>query len=149
MPGTEFRYPAAGSYLRRWYGAAYVSVGFTLDHGTAGLQPNPTTHLAPAKPSWFEAPLGRQSADHFILDIHDTGPPAVRRWLSGALITRGLPQAGPTSTVSGGSVTQWFDLLVHTQRVTPLEALGHRRRADKPLDRPEPTPVGVRLRRHV
>ena len=124
MPGMEFRYRATGSYLRRWYGAAYLSVGFTLDHGTAGLPPSPTTHLAPPKPSWFEAPLGRQPSDHFILDTRRAGPLAVRRWLSGPLITRGLPQAGPSSTVRGGSVAEWFDVLVHTQRVTPLDVVG-------------------------
>ncbi len=124
VPGSaSFRYPATGSHLRRWYGRRYLSIGFTLDHGVGGVQPGQTFDLPRPAPTWFEAPLGRQAHDHFILDLRRPRSAAARDWLSGPLTTRGLPWAGPTSTISGGSVAQWFDLLVHTQNATPLDAL--------------------------
>jgi erythromycin esterase-like protein len=121
--GEEFRFPSSGYHLGRWYDDSYVSVGFTFDHGTVGLRPGKTFKLTAPKPHWFERRLGRQHTAHFVLDVDRPAPPPVRSWLHGPLTTRGLPQAGPTSTISGGSVTQWFDAVVHTQRVQPLDAL--------------------------
>ncbi|XRQ14309.1 erythromycin esterase family protein, partial [Actinomadura welshii] len=33
-PEGDTRFDSVGSYLRRWYGRRYLSVGFTFDHGT-------------------------------------------------------------------------------------------------------------------
>ena len=60
LPGVpDFRYRATGSYLREWYGARYVSVGFTFDHGAVGLRPVEVSEQPPPDPGWLEAPLGR------------------------------------------------------------------------------------------
>jgi hypothetical protein len=45
---------------------------------------------------------------------------AVRRWLEAPIRTRGLPDRGPDSTMSGGTLAQWFDVIVHRQEVTPV-----------------------------
>jgi erythromycin esterase-like protein len=121
-PGPDFRYPTAGSYLRQWYGHRYLSVGFTFDHGTVGLQPAETVAMPPAKAEWFEHPFAGVGHDQFAVDLREPAPAPVRRWLDAPIVTRGLPQAGPDSTISGGTLAQWFDLIVHTQAVTPLDA---------------------------
>jgi erythromycin esterase-like protein len=121
-PGEGFRYPAAGSYLRRWYGHRYLSVGFTFDHGTVGLLPAETFPMPPAATEWFEHPFAGVGLAQFAVDLRAPAPPPVRRWLDAPLTTRGLPQAGPDSTISGGTLGQWFDLIVHVQAVTPLDA---------------------------
>ena len=72
----------------------------------------------PSDPGWLEGPFGRVDRGAFLVDLGDPAPPAVRRWLHTRLTTRGLPWA-PGSTVTGGSPAQWFDVLVHVQRVTP------------------------------
>lgn len=105
----EMRFPSAGSYLRRWYGQKYVSIGFTFDHGAGYPAP---------QPNWFEQPLGGIDTDQFALDLHRPAPPAIRNWLHGPATTRGLVNLGPDSEVTGGSLAQWFDLLVHRQQVT-------------------------------
>jgi erythromycin esterase-like protein len=121
-PGPDFRYPAAGSYLRRWYGDRYLSIGFTFDHGTVGLLPAETVVMPPAAADWFEHPFAGVGHDQFAVDLRAPAPPPVRRWLEAPIVTRGLPQAGPDSTITGGTLAQWFDLIVHVQAVTPLDA---------------------------
>ena len=121
-PSDGFRYPTAGSYLRQWYGHRYLSVGFTFDHGTVGLQPNETVPMPPANAPWFEHPFAGVGHDQFAVDLRAPAPSPVRRWLDAPIVTRGLPQAGPDSTITGGTLRQWFDMVVHVQAVTPLDA---------------------------
>ena len=46
-------------------------------------------------------------------------PPAATSWLTGPVRTRGLPDHGPGSLIDGGSLHEWFDVLVHCRRTTP------------------------------
>lgn len=117
----DLHYASAGSYLRRWYGPRYRSIGFTFDHGTIGFVPGGTQPMPPPAAGWFEHPLGDHQPERFTLDLRRPAPP--RAWLTAPLVTRGIPNAGPGATISGGTLGQWFDVLVHTQRVTPLNAL--------------------------
>lgn len=119
----NLRYASAGSYLRSWYGPGYRSIGFTFDHGTIGLAPGETTPQAAPEPGWFERPLGDHQPDRFVLDLRSPAPSPVRTWLTAPLVTRGLPNAVPGATISGGTLAQWFDILVHVQTVTPQDAL--------------------------
>jgi erythromycin esterase len=43
----------------------------------------------------------------------------VHRWLDAPVVTRGLPEGGPDAHMAGGTLAQWFDLIVHCQTVTP------------------------------
>ena len=118
--GTDLRFASAGSYLRRWYGDGYRSIGFTVDHGTVGTGPGQTVDLAPPAPGWFEAPLGAVPYAAFTLDLHTRPVPGpVRHWLHDPVVTRGLPDAGPASVIDGGTLAEWFDVLVHTRTVHP------------------------------
>jgi hypothetical protein len=74
--------------------------------------------LPPPAPGWFERPLGRVGLDQFALDLRRPAPAPVRNWLAAPIRTRGLPDRGPGSSMSGGSLGQWFDLVVHRQRLT-------------------------------
>lgn len=54
-------------------------------------------------------------------------PTAVRNWLCRPILTRGVPEAGTSSTMTGGTPREWYDALVHTQQVsaaTPLTVTG-------------------------
>jgi erythromycin esterase-like protein len=120
-PGPDWRYPTAGSYLRRWYGQRYLSIGFTFDHGTVSLGPGATVTLPPPAPDWFERPFGKVGFDQFTLDLRTPAPPPVRNWLAAPLKTRGLADRGPGSFMAGGTLAQWFDVIVHRQKLTPVQ----------------------------
>jgi erythromycin esterase-like protein len=120
-PGPFWHYPTAGSYLRRWYGQRYLSIGFTADHGTVSLGPEGTMALPPPAPVWFERPFGRTGLGQFALDLRTPAPPPVRRWLHSPVTTRGFPDRGPGSYLAGGTLAQWFDVIVHRQELTPAQ----------------------------
>ncbi|MEU5722781.1 erythromycin esterase family protein [Micromonospora sp. NPDC047738] len=120
-PGqTDKRFPSAGSYLRRWYGQKYRSIGFTFDHGTVNAF-GTMTPMPPPAADWFEQPLGRVGVGQFTLDLHTAAPPPVRNWLDAPIKTRGLPDGGPDAFMDGGTLRQWFDVIVHRQEVTPAQ----------------------------
>jgi erythromycin esterase len=119
-PDRAMRFPSAGSYLRRWFGQRYVSIGFTFDHGTVSLGPDGTAVMPEPAEDWFEHPLAKVRRDQFALDLRAPAPPPVRRWLEAPIKTRGLADGGPDGYMAGGSLAQWFDVVVHRQVVTPV-----------------------------
>jgi erythromycin esterase len=119
-PGQpDATFASAGSYLRDWYGDRYRSIGFTFDRGEYEVEPGQRVPLPPPAGSWFERPLGAVRHDQFLLDLRRPVPAPVREWLHRPLVTRGVPEAGHGSTMSGGTPAGWFDLLVHRQEVSP------------------------------
>lgn len=123
-PDPDWHYPTAGSYLRRWYGRQYRSIGFTFDHGTVSLGPEGTVTLPPPARDWFERPFGKVGVDQFALDLRRPAPSPVRRWLDGPIRTRGFADRGPDSSMAGGTLAQWFDVIVHRQELTPTHPGG-------------------------
>jgi erythromycin esterase len=131
-PDPDMRFASAGSYLRRWYGQGYLSIGFTCDHGTVGLGAGETITLPPPAPDWFERPFGEVDevgevgaagavgGDQFSLDLRTPAPPPVRSWLEAPVKTRGLADRGLDSFMDGGTLAQWFDVIVHRQELSPL-----------------------------
>ncbi|MFI0450757.1 erythromycin esterase family protein [Actinomadura sp. 6N118] len=75
-PGVH-SFASAGSYLHRWYGQRYRSIGFTFDRGSASGEPGgPATPAPPPAPGWFEYPFGRVASEQFVLDLRaDARPP--------------------------------------------------------------------------
>ncbi|MFD9869364.1 erythromycin esterase family protein [Streptomyces niveus] len=112
----------AGSYLREHFGAGYVSIGLTFHHGMA---PYPV----PAPPAEFaDAVLGGTGLDAYLLDLRADGPTSVRTWLDSPTRTRLIgpdydPDDNAAHHLSGGSLADWFDAIVHTQEVTPVRLL--------------------------
>jgi erythromycin esterase-like protein len=124
VPGSpDWRWPTVGSYLHRWYGERYLSIGFTFDHGTVSLGQGETVALPEPKEGWFERPFGEVDVQQFALDLRSPAPPPVERWLEGPIQTRGFADSGPESSMSGGSLAQWFDVIVHRQEVSPARQL--------------------------
>ena len=122
-PTFELAWASVGSYLRGWYGDAYLSVGFTFDHGSIEVEPGQPVDLPEPPPAWFEHPLGGVTARQYLVDLRGPAPRPVRAWLDGPMVTRGFPDGGYDSTTTGGRPGEWFDLVVHRQRVTPATAL--------------------------
>lgn len=118
-PEPDMVFPSAGSHLRDRYRARYLSIGFTVDHGTVGLGLGETAALAPPGPDRFEHQLGRVSPDRYSLDLRDAAPAQVQAWLAAPIRARGLADRGPESALTGGSAAEWFDVIVHSRLVTP------------------------------
>ncbi|MDA3628732.1 erythromycin esterase family protein [Saccharopolyspora sp. WRP15-2] len=114
----------AGSYLRERFGADYVSIGMTFHHGTA---PYPI----PAPPAEFaDAALGNAGLDAYLLDLRADGPAPVRAWLDTPTMTRLIgPEYDPDDNaayhISGGSLADWFDVVLHAREVTPVRSLAN------------------------
>ncbi|HEY7488106.1 MAG TPA: erythromycin esterase family protein [Streptosporangiaceae bacterium] len=117
----DMRFASAGSYLRRWYGERYRAIGYTFDHGAISGGPGVAVPMPPPRQEWFEQPLGKVGLDQFALDLRRPAPPPVRTWLTAPIKTRGLPNEGPDAYMSGGTLAQWFDIVVHRQEVTPTQ----------------------------
>ena len=116
QPDTVFA--SAGSYLSDWYGRAYVRAGFTYDRG-AYRTDHGVVDLPAAAPGWFEEPLGDVRSAQFLLALDGPTPHEVREWLDRPIETRGLPEFGHASTMHGGTLRDWYDVIVHRQEVTP------------------------------
>jgi erythromycin esterase len=121
-PAPELRFASVGSYVRRWYGRDYRSIGFTFDHGTVGTETGGTVVAPPPAADWFERPFGTVRRQQLALDLRADAPAAVRDWLRAPIKTRGIPDHNPTrpydSYMSGGTLAQWFDVIIHRQKVT-------------------------------
>jgi erythromycin esterase-like protein len=117
----EMRFPSAGSYLRRWYGAQYLSIGFTFDHGEVSVGPDQAATMAEPAVDWFERPIGETRVDQLALDLRAPASPSVRDWLAAPIKTRGLSHHPTGSYMDGGTLGQWFDVIVHRQQVTPTQ----------------------------
>lgn len=114
---------SAGAHLRRHFGAGYLSVGLTFDHGS-------TAHTFPSPPPDFaEAVLGRVDLATYLLDLRTPAPGPVRTWLTEPTKTRLIgpvydPGNDAAFHLSGGSLSEWFDLVVHHRTVTSARPLG-------------------------
>jgi erythromycin esterase len=112
----------AGSLLRDRFGPGYLSIGLTFDHGSL---PYPV----PAPPVDFaEAPLDVAGLDTFLLDLRAESQPPVQTWLNAPTRTRMIgpfydPEDDAAYHLSGGSLTDWFDIIAHYQQVTPVHPI--------------------------
>lgn len=112
---------SVGSFMDDWYGDEYASVGFTL--GSGSYYDGQVRPLPAAADAWFEESFAGVRRPQFAVDLEARAPAAVRRWLHAPAETRGLPEYGLASHMEGGSVAQWFDVLVHRRTVTPAAPL--------------------------
>ncbi len=112
----------AGSHLRESLGSDYVSVGLTFHHGSV-------PYAVPAPPADFaDAVLGSAGPDAYVLDLRTEAPAAVGAWLDAPTRTRLIGpvyDAGDDAAhhLSGGSLREWCDLVVHVREVTPVRFL--------------------------
>ena len=112
---------SVGSFMDTWYGDEYLSIGFTL--GSGSYYEGEVRPLPPAADAWFEEAFAGLPLEQFALDLGASAPRPVRRWLSAPARTRGLPEYGLASHMEGGTVAQWYDVLVYRHTVSPAAPL--------------------------
>lgn len=116
----------AGSRLRDRLGDGYVSLGLTFHHGTVDLGAGP--HEIPAPPAGVvDAALGDPSTP-VMFDLHADVAAPVRRWLDAPATMRLVgpafdPDEPSKARMSGGSLAQWFESLIHVGEVGPVTVL--------------------------
>ncbi|GKU78946.1 erythromycin esterase family protein [Paenibacillus sp. L3-i20] len=112
---------SVGSHLRKHLGVGYISIGLTFHHGSGvDLIPSPS-------PDFAEAILGAVDLKNYFLDIRSQQPKSVYAWLNSPTKTRVI---GPyydkekdADFHMTGVLADWFDIIIHTQEITPAEIL--------------------------
>jgi erythromycin esterase len=111
----------AGSYLREQLGTEYVSTGLTFHHGSVDLDGKPA--LVPAPPADFtDAVLGGTGLERYLLDLRAGGSDSGRTVADAPAKLRLIgPRYDPSlpASMSGGSLSEFFDIVLHTREVTP------------------------------
>ncbi|WEV28827.1 erythromycin esterase family protein [Streptomyces sp. 71268] len=113
-----------GGYLRQRMGPDYRSVGLTMGRGSIG-QP-----LTAPRPDLVDSLLHAAGENRagYVLDLGTSRPEPIRRLLDAPTRTRLIgpfydPRDDAAHHMSGGSLASWFDVVVHTQEVTPSRPL--------------------------
>lgn len=114
--GLAASWASVGSFLKSWYGTEYRSIGFVFDRGS--YYQGKVLDLPAAPEPWYEHALAGTRYDQFSLDLRARAPRPVQRWLNAPARSRGLPEYGLASYMTGGSVAEWFDVLVYRRVVT-------------------------------
>ncbi|HEU5159211.1 MAG TPA: erythromycin esterase family protein [Streptosporangiaceae bacterium] len=121
-PGEPVSFAAAGSYLRRWYGRNYVSIAFTFTKGRVA-----SGDVPPPPPRWSDAPLGAAGSAQYLLNLRANLTPEAKAWLSAPAKIRILARWDPAQPerfhMSGGTLGQWFDVIIHQQTITAIRPL--------------------------
>ncbi|MFD7924288.1 erythromycin esterase family protein [Streptomyces sp. NPDC059740] len=131
-PAPPRRQANAGSHLRSRFGDGYLSVGLTFHSGRIASFAGGPHQVPEAAGELAESVLGTASPDMYLLDLEDTAggrPAPVSAWLDGPAAVRVIgphydPDADGAHHMTGGSLSAWFDLLVHLRHVTPSRPLG-------------------------
>jgi erythromycin esterase len=121
----------AGSHLREHFGPDYVSIGLTFHHGTVRLGAQPHAIPAPSSHGGADDHLGGIGPNTYLLDLHDGHDPPWA-WLDAPAELRLIgprydPKEDANHHMSGGSLTDWFDLIVYRQEATPTRPSRRRR----------------------
>jgi erythromycin esterase len=120
-PRGPMAYVPAGSHLARALGDRYRVVGFAFDHGTYRLQDGTIIDLPRPLPEWYESRFAGLDHDQAALDLRQRAPGAVRDWLAAPFRARGFPDLGEDSTATGGTLADWFDVIIHRRVVSPAD----------------------------
>jgi erythromycin esterase len=140
---------STGSRLRELLAGSYVSIGLTMGQGHVPQL------VPPAAPGLSEALLDTLSPHEayaiplkaLSLTSGQTTPPPALRSAPAALRVVGpgyTAESDPGCVMTGGSLADWFDIVIHTRRVTPTTPLRDEHAPDAPRtrnwkeDRPSP-----------
>ncbi|GAA2259934.1 hypothetical protein GCM10010145_32490 [Streptomyces ruber] len=119
--GEPERYPRMqGAFLRDRYGSAYVSVGFTFDHGSFNAT-GPDGRLrrftvGPASAGSNERVLDRVAHRDYVVDLRTVASPA-RAWLERTRPTRGIGTEYPFPD-QDIALARSHDVLIHLHGIS-------------------------------
>ncbi|MER7048361.1 erythromycin esterase family protein [Streptomyces jumonjinensis] len=121
----------AGSLLRRRFGSAYRPIGFTFGRGQVrAYGGGGVLHVPPPGHTLAEHTLDAAGSPGaaYLVDLRAAAPPAVAAWRDAPARTRMVgpgydPAHDADHCMTGGSLKQWFDALVHVHQVTPAQTL--------------------------
>lgn len=119
----------AGSYLRDRLGSGYVSIGLTFNTGELATYMDSPPHRIPnAAPPLAESVLGSDSLGNYLLNLRAKAPQPVIEWFGQTAKLRAIgPRYNPDNDtahhMTDGSLTEWFDIIVHYRHVTPARPL--------------------------
>lgn len=113
----------AGSHLAGWYGDRYRVIGFGFHHGTYRTEEGAVVDVPVPKPEWHEHRFTGLDHEQSILDLQGRAPAAVRDWLAAPFRSRGYPDEGYDSEGTGGTLADWFDVIIHRRQVSPTELI--------------------------
>ncbi|WP_179887218.1 erythromycin esterase family protein [Streptomyces sp. ms184] len=126
-PGSASR--NAGSHLHDRLGDRYLSMGLTFGRGELATYTGAPPHQVPgAVPPLVESVLEDDAAGDYLLDLRAGTPPPVADWLARTAMSRAIgprhdPDDDTAHHMTGGSLAEWFDVLVHRRQVTPARPL--------------------------
>lgn len=110
-----------GAHLARWFGNRYRVIGLAFDHGTYRTADGTVIELPRPLPEWYEQRFTGLDHDQALLDLRYRPPSAVRDWLSAPFKARGYPDLGAASTATGGTLADWYDVIIRRRVVTPAD----------------------------
>lgn len=107
-----------------------MSVGLTFHHGSVSLGSAPQRVPDPSL-GFTDAVLGSTGQEIYLLDLHADQPDSVRRWLEAPAKLRLIgarydPADDASNNMTGGSLAEWFDIIMHTREVRTTRRLGWR-----------------------
>ncbi|MFE3722765.1 erythromycin esterase family protein [Streptomyces cyaneofuscatus] len=121
--------PNAGSHLQDGLGDRYLSLGLTFGGGELATYAGTPPHRVPRPaPPLVEAVLEDDVAGDYLLNLRTDAPRPVADWLARTATSRAIgprhdPDHDTAHHMTGGSLAEWFDVLVHRRHVTPARPL--------------------------
>ncbi|OLF05857.1 hypothetical protein BLA60_34310 [Actinophytocola xinjiangensis] len=133
-PRGTLTFRPTGGHLREAFGERYFSIGITFTAGTVnsgwGLPPFASRPIAaPALADGFvESHFHNYASPRYLLDLRRNPPEIVKRWLAAPVKARIIgsicapDQAAEGYWMTGGSLAEWYDVLLHEKELTPTQA---------------------------
>lgn len=133
-PRGTLEFKPTGGHLADLFGDQYVSIGLTYDHGevNSGWSAPPFAsrplETPPPAEGFAERPFINNGTPRFVVNVHADAPQVVRDWLGKPAKARVVgsicdPSAPHEHYMTGGSLAQWYDIIVHQYKVTPSQPL--------------------------
>lgn len=132
-PRGTLTFKPTGGHLRETFGERYVSIGLTFDSGTvnSGWSMPPFTSRpipAPAQSEEFSERPFAGEVPRYLIDLGAEAPRSVRDWLRQPAKARVIgsicdPSRPDDHYLTGGSLAQWYDVIIHEQVVTASQVL--------------------------
>ncbi|MFI1866117.1 erythromycin esterase family protein [Streptomyces jumonjinensis] len=110
-------------------GVRYLSIGLTFGAGELATYTGAPAHRVPSPvPPLVESVLDDESAGDYLLNLRTDAPRQVADWLAQPTRSRLIgprhdPRRDTDHHMAGGSLAEWFDVLVHRRHVTPARPL--------------------------